>query len=50
MSLSLQLFLYEALGLCPEGHGGQLIDSSKWIKNKNGTYDYNNMGLYFMYV
>ena len=30
------MFLYEALGLCPEGHGGKLIDTSKWVKNKNG--------------
>jgi len=31
-----ELFLYEALGLCEKGKGGELIDSSKWIKNENG--------------
>ena len=32
----LQLFMYEALGLCQEGEGGQLIDSAEWINNRNG--------------
>ena len=31
-----QLFLYEALGLCPEGQGGQLIDTAEWRANKSG--------------
>lgn len=31
------MFLYEALGLCEEGKGGDLIDNAKWIKNKNGN-------------
>ena len=31
-----QLFMYEALGLCPEGEGGSLIDTAEWIPNKNG--------------
>ena len=34
-----QLFLYEALGLCPEGKGGDLVDSGHWIHNKNGRSD-----------
>ena len=29
--------MYEALGLCEEGKGGDLIDNAKWIKNKNGN-------------
>ena len=33
---SVQLFMYEALGMCREGEGGQLIDSGEWIQNKNG--------------
>ena len=32
----LQLFMYEAMGLCPQGRGGELIDSAEWISNKNG--------------
>ncbi len=35
----LQLFMYEALGLCKEGEGGRLIESGEWIKNKNGETD-----------
>lgn len=31
-----QLFMYEAMGLCPQGRGGELIDSAQWISNKNG--------------
>jgi hypothetical protein len=31
-----QLFMYEALGLCGEGKGGQLIDEAEWIPNKAG--------------
>lgn len=31
-----ELFLYEALGMCPEGKGGDLIDSAEWIPNKSG--------------
>ncbi len=31
-----QLFQYEALGLCPEGKGGDLVDSGHWIHNRNG--------------
>lgn len=34
--LHLQLFMYEALGLCKEGEGGHLIDSGEWIQNRNG--------------
>ena len=33
---SFQLFMYEAMGLCPQGRGGELIDSAEWITNKNG--------------
>ena len=29
--------MYEALGLCKEGKGGELIDNAKWIQNSNGT-------------
>ena len=36
--LFIQLFMYEALGLCNEGDGGHLIDSAEWITNKNGNY------------
>ena len=31
-----QLFMYEAMGLCPVGRGGELIDSAEWIRNENG--------------
>ena len=31
-----QLFLYEALGLCAEGEGDTLVDSAKWITNDQG--------------
>ena len=31
-----QLFMYEAMGLCRQGKGGELIDSAEWITNKNG--------------
>lgn len=31
-----ELFMYEAMGLCPGGRGGDLIDSTEWIENKNG--------------
>ncbi|KAL5459801.1 hypothetical protein EMCRGX_G033177 [Ephydatia muelleri] len=31
-----ELFLYEALGLCPEGKGGQLIDTAEWKANRSG--------------
>ncbi|KAK3710535.1 hypothetical protein QZH41_009367 [Actinostola sp. cb2023] len=31
-----ELFMYEALGLCGEGHGGRLIDEAEWITNKSG--------------
>lgn len=31
-----ELFMYEAMGLCPQGRGGELIDSAEWINNKNG--------------
>ncbi|XP_078350176.1 sterol carrier protein 2-like isoform X1 [Oculina patagonica] len=31
-----ELFMYEAMGLCPQGRGGELIDSAEWISNKNG--------------
>ncbi|XP_068729903.1 sterol carrier protein 2-like isoform X1 [Montipora capricornis] len=31
-----ELFMYEAMGLCQLGRGGELIDSAKWINNKNG--------------
>ena len=34
--LLFQLFMYEAMGLCPQGRGGELIDSAEWISNKNG--------------
>ena len=37
LCVSLKMFLYEALGLCEEGKGGDLIDNAKWIKNKNGN-------------
>lgn len=37
--LLLQLFMYEALGLCPEGEGGHLIDSAVWVTNKQGKYN-----------
>ena len=32
-----QLFMYEAMGLCPPGRGGELIDSAEWIPNKKGN-------------
>ena len=32
----MQLFLYEALGMCPVGCGGKLIDDAKWIQNSKG--------------
>ena len=32
-----QLFMYEAMGLCPPGRGGELIDSVEWIPNKKGN-------------
>ena len=32
-----QLFLYEALGLCAEGKGDTLVDSAKWITNDQGS-------------
>ena len=28
--------MYEAMGLCEEGKGGDLVNSGKWIKNKQG--------------
>ena len=28
--------MYEALGLCSEGKGGELIDNARWITNSNG--------------
>lgn len=28
--------MYEAMELCPQGKGGELIDSAEWITNKNG--------------
>jgi sterol carrier protein 2 len=31
-----ELFMYEALGLCPDGEGGALIDSGEWIDNAQG--------------
>ncbi|XP_020613629.1 non-specific lipid-transfer protein-like [Orbicella faveolata] len=31
-----ELFMYEAMGLCPQGRGGELIDSAEWITNTNG--------------
>ncbi|EDO33253.1 predicted protein [Nematostella vectensis] len=31
-----ELFMYEALGLCGEGKGGQLIDEAKWHTNSAG--------------
>ena len=34
-----QLFMYEAMGLCPEGQGGKLIDSAEWVSNKEGNND-----------
>lgn len=34
--LVFQLFMYEAMGLCPVGRGGELIDSAEWIRNENG--------------
>ena len=37
LCVSFKMFLYEALGLCEEGKGGNLIDNAKWIKNKNGN-------------
>lgn len=30
------MLMYEALGLCEEGKGGELIDNAKWIQNANG--------------
>ena len=35
-----QLFMYEAMGLCPPGRGGELIDSAEWIPNKKGNTFY----------
>jgi len=32
-----ELITYEALGLCPVGKGGQLIDEAKWIHNSSGS-------------
>ena len=34
--------MYEALGMCPEGEGGHLIDSAEWIGNRHGKYDNQN--------
>jgi len=31
-----ELLMYEALGLCSEGKGGELIDNARWITNSNG--------------
>jgi len=31
-----QLFMYEALGLCKEGDGGRLLDQGLWKRNKAG--------------
>ena len=31
-----ELFMYEALGLCEPGGGGQLIDSCQWVANEQG--------------
>ena len=31
-----ELMMYEAMGLCKEGEGGQLIDNGEWINNNEG--------------
>ena len=31
-----ELFMYEALGLCPTGEGGALVDSGEWQDNDAG--------------
>ncbi|XP_005110322.1 non-specific lipid-transfer protein [Aplysia californica] len=31
-----ELFMYEALGLCPEGTGVSLVENSEWKTNRNG--------------
>jgi acetyl-CoA acetyltransferase len=31
-----ELFMYEALGLCPEGQGGNLVETGKWVGTKVG--------------
>lgn len=31
-----ELFLYEALGLCPEGKGSSLVEGYEWTTNRNG--------------
>ena len=36
-TFGVQLFLYEALGLCAEGKGDTLVDSAKWITNNQGS-------------
>ena len=40
-----QLFMYEALGLCEEGQGGNLVDGGQWIRNTNGWYSCIHTGL-----
>ena len=42
----LQLFMYEALGLCAEGDGGKLIESGEWITNRNGEMCHVHMQTY----
>jgi len=32
-----ELFMYEALGLCGAGEGGQLIDDAEWVENAAGA-------------
>lgn len=45
----IQLFLYEALGLCPEGKGAELVDSAKWITNGKGCDSMSSFVMYEQY-
>lgn len=31
-----ELMMYEALGLCPEGKGAELLRSGHWLQTKDG--------------
>ena len=33
-----KMLMYEALGLCDEGKGGELIDKAEWITNAEGEF------------
>lgn len=31
-----ELLVMEAVGLCPEGDGGKLVESGRWVRNSSG--------------